>query len=248
MKKQYIYGLHAVLSALRNDQENLRRIYYDNSRRDRRLGELVDLAESCSIDLQILDKKDLDKMSGGARHQSVIAQYEAAESGNESDLFDALSKKDKPWLILILDGVTDPHNLGACLRTADAAGVDALLVPKDRATGITPVVRKVSAGGADNVPFFQVTNLKRTLTKLQDLGVWIVGTSDQSEKNYLQIDYKGSTALVLGGEGKGMRRLTSEACDELVTLPMAGTVSSLNVSVACGICLYEVLRQRNNIN
>ncbi|MCB1757024.1 MAG: 23S rRNA (guanosine(2251)-2'-O)-methyltransferase RlmB, partial [Gammaproteobacteria bacterium] len=227
-----------------NDRSNILRVIVDGSRKDKRFSELAETTRSAGIRLEFADKKTLDKLTSGARHQSVVAEYRPALVHGEDALLDALSVEGRNWLILVLDGVQDPHNLGACLRTADAAGVDAVIVPKDRAVGITPVVRKVAAGAADRVPFYQVTNLRRTLERLQQQGVWVMGTDDQAERLYTEIDYAGPVAIVMGAEGKGLRRLTRELCDELVVIPMAGSVSSLNVSVATGICLYEAVRQR----
>lgn len=244
MKNELIFGIHSVSSALTHDAENVIRVVYDRARNDKRTDELIALANSLHIKVETADKRGLDKLTDGARHQSVIAECKASKPRGEDELFMDLDQRKKPWLILVLDGVQDPHNLGACLRTADAAGVDAVIAPRDRAAGITPVVRKVAAGAASSVPFYQVVNVKRTLTDLQQAGVWITGTADQVEKSYSDVDYTGSVAIVMGAEEKGMRRLTRELCDELVTLPMAGSVSSLNVSVATGICLYEVVRQR----
>ncbi len=239
-----IYGIHAVTSAINNDGDNIVRLIYVSSRRDKRIEALLESAKTNGIIPERTDKYLLDALCGSSRHQSIACEYKAATSRGENELFNNLKNRSQPWLLLVLDGVQDPHNLGACLRTANAAGVDAVIAPKDRASGITPVVRKVAAGAANQALFYQVTNLKRTLNELQRQGLWVIGTTDKAEQDYTAIDYTGSVAIILGAEEKGMRRLTREACDELVTIPMLGSVSSLNVSVATGICLFEVLRQR----
>ena len=243
--KSLLFGLHAVHSAINNDPGRVLKIYFAMSRKDKRLQELLEDAESEGIVALAVDKKDLDKLSGGARHQSIVCEYKNQQARNESELVSHLQSRPQPWTILVLDGVTDPHNLGACLRSADAAGVDAVIAPKDRAVGLTPVVAKVAAGAAESVDFFQVTNLKRTLETIQKEGVWVIGTSDKATAhNYTDVDYTSSIAIVMGAEGSGIRRLTEKTCDQLVSLPMAGTVSSLNVSVATGVCLFEIVRQR----
>ncbi len=243
-KKTIIFGLHAVLSAISNDKNRVKNVFFDQSRKDRRLEEVIIAAQNSRIKTEAVNKQQLDKLCGGARHQSVACEYVTAKQRNEGELLDHLQSCAQPWLILILDGITDPHNLGACLRTADAAGVDAVIAPKDRAVGITPVVSKVAAGAVDHVPFFQITNLKRTIEKLQQRGLWVIGTSDKADAAYTDVDYCSPIAFVMGAEGQGMRRLTKTLCDQFVSLPMAGKISSLNVSVATGICLFEAIRQR----
>ncbi|MDO6461412.1 23S rRNA (guanosine(2251)-2'-O)-methyltransferase RlmB [Granulosicoccaceae sp. 1_MG-2023] len=245
MKSSVIFGLHAVGSALKNDANNIRRLLVEKRRQDKRLTELLALAGQKGVQVEEVSKQALDRFTGGARHQSVAADYVLAEVPGEAQLLEDLEARERPWLLLVLDGVQDPHNLGACLRTADAAGVDAVICPRDRATGLTPVVMKVAAGAAGRVPFYQVTNLRRTLEALQQAGVWLIGTSDKASDDYAAIDYTTPVAIVMGSEGKGIRRLTAEACDSLVRIPMAGEVSSLNVSVATGVLLFEVVRQRN---
>lgn len=244
MADDVIFGLHAVAAALEQEPDNVLRLLCTHSRKDRRLNAVIAQAEQHGIAVSYVDVAELDRKSDNARHQSVVAEYRAPAALNEDALLTRLDAVDTPWLILILDSVQDPHNLGACLRTADAAGVDAIIAPKDRAVGITPVVRKVAAGAAARVPFYQVTNLKRVIEKLQQAGVWIVGTSDQASQDYTAFDYTGPVALAMGAESKGLRRLVQASCDALVSIPMAGTVSSLNVSVATGVCLYEAVRQR----
>lgn len=239
-----IVGLHAVEAALRNDPERVKRLYYKTSRQDKRLTELLSLARKAGVSLQASDEKTLAKMSGGQRHQGVIADYQAVEPGGEGDLEQLLDTLEHPPFLLVLDGVTDPHNLGACLRSADAAGIDAVIMPRDNAVGLTPVVRKVASGAAETVPSFVVTNLSRTLAGLQQRGIWTVGTSDDAPQTLYEQDLTGPLALIMGAEGKGMRRLTREHCDYLVSIPMAGQVESLNISVAAGVCLFEAVRQR----
>ena len=244
MKHEKIFGLHAVESIVESDPQNTIRLLFDKARHDKRLDVLLQKAKNAGLRLEAVEKRTLDKISNGARHQSVIAEYLQPKTLGEDELFQHLQAIEGPLFLLVLDGVQDPHNLGACLRTADAAGVHAVITPRDRAVGITPVVRKVAAGAAGRVPFFQLTNLKRTLSALQKDGLWIIGTADEAAGDYTSVDYKSSIALVMGAEERGLRRLTRELCDELVAIPMAGSVSSLNVSVAAGVCLFEVVRQR----
>jgi 23S rRNA (guanosine2251-2'-O)-methyltransferase len=236
-----IFGFHAVEAALRNDAANILQLLVEKDRHDQRLKQLVQLAESQGISIELLRKTDLEKRCHSNHTQGIAARYRSSPT-KETALEDLLDKTD--LFLLVLDGVTDPHNLGACLRSADAAGVDAVIAPKDRAVGLTPVVRKVACGAAESVPFIQVTNLARTLKELQDAGVWIVGTAGEAEQFIYDVDLKGRLALIMGAEEKGMRRLTREHCNALVKLPMAGQVESLNVSVATGVCLFEAVRQR----
>lgn len=249
---QYIYGIHAVDSLLRRNPKSVQRLWVQQGREDKRIVSLVELAGNQGVPVARQPRQDLDEMVSG-RHQGVVAEtldmpvHDEATPSNlwrEADLLKAVEDKNGAMLILVLDGVTDPHNLGACLRSADAAGVDAVVVPKDRSADLNPVSRKVACGAAEVVPFVKVTNISRTLQALQDRGVWLFGTSGDAEKSIYDNDLTSSMALVMGGEGGGMRRLTREQCDFLVNLPMAGSVSSLNVSVATGICLFEIVRQR----
>jgi len=240
------YGLHTVEGLIATNPERVREIAVAAGRHDRRLEGLIAAAESHGIAVHRLPGGELDRLLPGVRHQGVIATLvpQAIESFREQDLAAFLAGLTRPPFLLILDGVQDPHNLGACLRTADAAGVQAVIVPRDRAAGITPVVRKVACGAAETVPVFTVTNLARTLRELKDAGVWIYGASDDADRTLYDTDLRGPLALVLGGEGKGLRRLTRELCDYLVAIPMAGRVESLNVSVAAGVLLFEARRQR----
>jgi 23S rRNA (guanosine2251-2'-O)-methyltransferase len=240
------YGIHPVRVLLQRSPQRVRRLLLSSSRdAASRLQELRMLAGQAEITVVEADDALLDKLAGGERHQGVIVELAPRAGDPETQLAEALeSLGDVPPLLLVLDGVTDPHNLGACLRSADAAGVAAVIVPRDRAAGLTPVVRKVAAGAAETVPLVQVVNLARTLRELKERGVWLVGTSDDAPRTLYDLDLSGPTALVLGSEGEGMRRLTREACDELVSIPMAGAVESLNVSVATGVALFEAVRQR----
>jgi 23S rRNA (guanosine2251-2'-O)-methyltransferase len=249
---QLIYGLHAVDGLLRNKPKSVQRLWVQSGREDKRIAALVALAQNQGVPVARQPRQDLDGMVSG-RHQGVVAEaLDTPVAGDtnqsnlwqEQDLLRLVDNKEGPLLLLVLDGVTDPHNLGACLRSADAAGVDAVVVPKDKSADLTPTVRKVACGAAEVVPFVRVTNISRTLQALQERGVWLYGTAGESEKSIYDSDLSGSIALVMGAEGSGLRRLTREQCDFLVNLPMAGSVSSLNVSVATGICLFEIVRQR----
>jgi 23S rRNA (guanosine2251-2'-O)-methyltransferase len=236
--------VHAVRALLGRRPGDVQRLVLQSGRSDQRVQELVELAKSRGIRVETRPAAEIDALAPGQVHQGVVARVTPAAPLDEDDLLIRLDALGRPPLVLVLDGVQDPHNLGACLRTADAAGADAVVVPRDRATGLTPVVRKVAAGAAETVPFVQVTNLARVLRALREQGVWIVGTDGEAETVHHAADLKGPLALVLGAEGSGMRRLTREHCDLVVRLPMRGAVESLNVSVAAGVLLYEALRQR----
>ncbi len=242
-QQEWLYGIHALESVIQREPERLIELFVLKGRDDKSVHNIVNQARRFGVSIQFCQRKTLDDKVDGGQHQGVVAKVKPAKQLNENDLAQIVEQSEQPFL-LILDGVTDPHNLGACLRTADAAGVDAVVVPKDKAAALTPVVRKVACGAADVIPFVQVTNLARTLRELQNSGVWIVGTAGEAQSSLYQSKMTGPMALVMGAEGKGMRRLTREHCDELIKLPMAGSVSSLNVSVATGICLYEIVRQR----
>lgn len=243
---QLIIGLHAVRTALKHGAGRIDHLWFDAVRRDRRLRQLLDEAKQAGVRAEPSDKAELDRKTGGANHQGVVAHGEMPTSLGEAALDELLGLLDEPPLLLVLDGVTDPHNLGACLRSADGAGVHAVIAPRDRSGGLTPVVCKVASGAAETMPFVQVTNLVRTLRHLQDAHrVFVVGTSGEAGQDLYDADLGGPLALVMGSEGEGMRRLTRETCDQLVRVPMAGHVESLNVSVATGICLYEAVRQRS---
>ena len=240
---QLIFGIHAVSSLLERQPERVEQLFVQGGRGDKRMEALLAMAERAGLAIARLDRKELDEMVSG-KHQGVVARSKGSPLLRERDLDMLLDGLDHPPLLLILDGVTDPHNLGACLRTADAAGVDAVIVPKDNAAGLNATARKVACGAAEVMPFVQITNLARTLKSLQERGVWIYGTAGEAEQEIYDVDMAGPVALIMGAEGKGMRRLTREHCDYLIKLPMSGSVSSLNVSVATGVCLYEIGRQR----
>ena len=244
MAKSTIYGVHAVETALRNDAENLGQIWFDKRSRNDRLKKLEKMAEDSGLRLLAMESDKLDNIAGTNKHQGIVAEYYKLKAWTENDLLDLLDGLEEPAFLLVLDGVTDPHNLGACLRTAEGAGVHAVIAPKDNAASITPTVRKVASGAAEIIPFVPVTNLARTLETLKSRGIWLTGTSDKAKQTLYQAELKGPMALVMGAEGAGIRRLTEEACDYLISIPMAGQVSSLNVSVATGVCLYEAVRQR----
>ncbi|NVK55561.1 MAG: 23S rRNA (guanosine(2251)-2'-O)-methyltransferase RlmB [Alteromonadaceae bacterium] len=241
---EWLYGLHAMQAVVENEPERLIEVWVLKGRTDERLVSIVNQARRFGVSVQFCHRKALDEKVNGEQHQGIVARAKAARTLDENDLDKLLNNTAAP-LLLVLDGVTDPHNIGACLRTADAAGAHALIVPKDKSGGLTATARKVACGAAEIVPFIQVTNLVRTLKDLQQQGVWVIGTAGEAEQLIYETKISGPTALVMGAEGKGMRRLTRETCDELVKLPMAGSVSSLNVSVATGICLYEIVRQRS---
>ena len=245
--KTLITGIHAVESALKNDADNISQVWIAENKRNQRVKELINHAQKRGLISHRADTAMLDKLAKTHQHQGVVAEYNAPESYNEDDLLtivENIHSSVTPPLLLVLDGVTDPHNLGACLRTAEGAGVHAVIAPKDNAVGLTPAARKVASGAAETVPFIQVTNLVRTIEKLKQMGIWFIGTSDKAQADLYTYDFKTPSAIVMGAEGKGLRRLTEEHCDMLVSIPMAGQVSSLNVSVATGVCLYEVVRQR----
>jgi 23S rRNA (guanosine2251-2'-O)-methyltransferase len=237
-----IHGFHAVISRLRQDAAGVKEIYLDSARQDRRAQDLVRLAESHGIRVMLVEGKRLDGMTGQGRHQGVAARAEIAPLPTHID--DVLDHLNEPALLLILDGVTDPHNLGACLRVADAMGVHAVIAPKDRAAGINATVSKVASGAAETVPYIAVTNLARALRELKEREIWLIGADEKGERELYALDLKGAVAWVLGAEGEGLRRLTREHCDELARIPMLGAVESLNVSVSAGICLAETRRQR----
>lgn len=246
-----IYGIHAVEAMIERAPERIVAVYMLKGRDDKRLMTLVRQIEQLGINIKIANRAWLDEQSDNGVHQGIIAQVKPSRQYQENDLpilieqcIDLADKPQQKPLILILDGVTDPHNLGACIRTADAAGVDLIIVPKDRSAPLNAIAKKVASGAAETVPVIRVTNLARTMRMLkEDYQIWIVGTSGDANQTLYQSHFKGGIALVMGAEGEGMRRLTKEHCDELVSIPMAGMVSSLNVSVATGVCLFEIVRQ-----
>lgn len=245
MREETIFGLHAVQALLEHKPDSLKALWLDDRRKDRRVRRLAELAERHRVAVQWVGKAELDRLADGGRHQGAVARIRGEAPRDEAFLEKRLRGLAEPPFLLVLDGVTDPHNLGACLRSADAVGVHAVVVPRDRACGLTATVRKVASGAAESVPLVEVTNLSRTLSALRKGGVWVVGTALEGATGDLyQARLTGPLALVLGAEGQGLRRLTAENCDERVTIPMQGTVQSLNVSVAAGVCLYEAFRQR----
>lgn len=245
MTEHYVYGVHAVKALLANPKRKIELLYCSRERHDDKLKPIEDLAKSKSIRIERLASQELNQRFRDITHQGIVAVVKPLPELGEADLVPLLAESRKPCFILILDGVTDPHNLGACLRTADAAGVDFVVIPKDKNVSVTPVVSKVACGAAELIPVVRVTNLARAIETLKQEGVWVYGAAGESSQTLYQLDCTGSLAMVMGGEGDGLRRLTRERCDGLFSLPMQGGVESLNVSVAAGVTLYEVLRQRN---
>lgn len=242
---EILFGMHAVQAILERSPERILEVFVLNQREDKRLMALLAEIKQIGIKTKTVDRKWLDDQTQKSVHQGILIRVKPAPSYHENDLDRLIEAKTNP-LILILDGVTDPHNLGACLRTADAAGVDLIIVPKDRSAPMNATVKKVACGAGETVPLIRVTNLARTMRQLkEDHHIWIVGTAGEATQTIYESKLKGRLALVMGAEGEGMRRLTREHCDELVKIPMAGSVSSLNVSVATGICLFEIVRQNS---
>ncbi|QIL72717.1 23S rRNA (guanosine(2251)-2'-O)-methyltransferase RlmB [Diaphorobacter sp. HDW4B] len=241
-----LFGFHAVGVRMKTAPQSIIEVYYEATRRDARMRQFVERAKEVGVRLIEADSLRIAKLAGSHGHQGVAARVqEIAQVTSLDDLLDQLEADGvKNPLLLVLDGVTDPHNLGACLRVADGAGVHAVIAPKDNAAGINATVAKVASGAAETVPYFMVTNLARTLNELKERNIWCIGTSGDADKTIYEVDLKGPVALVLGAEGDGMRQLTRKTCDQLVKIPMKGAVESLNVSVASGVCLYETVRQR----
>ena len=246
MSGSLVYGLHAVRAVLARRPTDVLRLSIAAARDDARSRELRELAAGRGVKVVAATPAALDAETGGAAHQGFVAEVRPSVPLDENSLLDLLAAQTQAALVLVLDGVSDPHNLGACLRTADAAGATAVVAPRDRAASLTPTVRKVAAGAAETVPFAQVTNLARALRDMKQAGLWIGGTAGDGEKSIFEADLSGPLAIVMGSEGRGLRRLTRENCDFTVSLPMQGAVASLNVSVAAGIALYEALRQRRS--
>jgi 23S rRNA (guanosine2251-2'-O)-methyltransferase len=242
MTRTVVFGFHAVTARLRHGAATVKEVLFDAQRRDPRARRLMETAASAGIKVQSVPGARLNELVGGGRHQGVVALVEPVSAAITLDT--VLDAAGKTPLLLVLDGVQDPHNLGACLRVADAMGADAVVAPKDRAVGITGTVEKVASGAAQTMPYVVVTNLARSLREMQERGIWVIGASEQADKPLHACDFRRASALVLGAEGEGLRRLTSESCDELAAIPMQGAVESLNVSVAAGIALYEACRQR----
>ena len=237
-----LFGFHAVGVRLKTAPQSVIEVYFEPTRRDARMRQFLERAREAGVRLIEADGLRLARLAGSHGHQGVAARVQLIEQAKSLD--DLLDSLQLPPLLLVLDGVTDPHNLGACLRVADGAGAHAVIVPKDHAVGLNATVAKVASGAAETMPYFMVTNLARTLGELKERNIWCIGTSDDAPKTLYQVDLRGPTALVLGAEGQGLRQLTRKTCDELVSIPMKGWVESLNVSVASGVCLYEALRQR----
>ncbi|MGZ5049943.1 MAG: 23S rRNA (guanosine(2251)-2'-O)-methyltransferase RlmB [Methylobacter sp.] len=244
MRLSKIYGIHSVQSALDYSPKKIHQAWIDVQRQDKRLAQVVNDLLDLGIEPEKIDRKKLDRLAEGNNHQGIVVEVEMPGELSESDLKDAVLTLQGTPLFLVLDNVQDPHNFGACLRTADATGVHGVIITKDNATGITPTVCKVASGAAETVPVYQVTNLSRTLRWLKEQGIWIAGAAGEATQTAYQTDLTLPLALVIGAEGKGMRRLTREQCDMLVKLPMLGRVESLNLSVATGVLLYEAVRQR----
>ncbi|MCR6663740.1 MAG: 23S rRNA (guanosine(2251)-2'-O)-methyltransferase RlmB [Luteimonas sp.] len=250
-QNQWIVGINAVASAVEHDAEHVREVLVEAGAKNPRLAEIEQSARRKDIDVRRVAQQALDGVAGGVRHQGVAARYAAAKTWDEHDLAELVEQAEGKALLLVLDGVQDPHNLGACLRSAAAAGATAVVIPKDKAVQVNATVRKTSAGAADSIPVVRATNLSRCLADLQKLGVWIYGLVGEADASLYALDLKGNVALVLGGEGDGLRRLTKEHCDQLVSIPMPGVqnapgVESLNVSVASGVTLFEAVRQRQS--
>lgn len=247
MSNEFIFGIHAINAVLDKDPARLVEAFVLKGREDDRLMPVINQLQKFGVSVQQMGRKALDDKAQGANHQGIIAKVKPAKQLNEhhlDDIINACQAKGEQPLLLVLDGVTNPHNLGACLRNADAAGVAAVIVPKDKSAPLTGTVSKVACGAAETVPFVRVTNLARTMRALQEQGIWFVGTAGEATHDIYQAKLTGPLAIVMGAEGDGMRRLTRETCDDLIKIPMAGSVSSLNVSVATGVCLFEAVRQR----
>ena len=242
-QNKLLFGFHAVTVRLKTAPKSVLEVHVDATRRDARMRQFVARAQEAGARLIDSDDERLRKLCGTDRHQGVVARVEPVALSHSLD--DILDQAEGPPLVLVLDGVTDPHNLGACLRVADGAGAQAVLAPKDHAVGVNATVSKVASGAAETVPYLMVTNLARTLNELKERDIWVVGLADSAPKSFYELSLTGPVAIVLGAEGSGMRQLTGRTCDELVHLPMRGAVESLNVSVTAGVCLYEVVRQRD---
>ena len=245
MATQTLFGFHAVTVRLKTSPRSVLEVHVDPQRRDQRMRQLVARAQDAGVRLVESDDARLRSLAGNDRHQGVVARVDAlVRSHSLDETLEAVDARGEPALVLVLDGVTDPHNLGACLRVADGAGAHAVVAPKDHAVGINATVAKVASGAAETVPYFMVTNLARTIAELKERDIRVVGTAEDAPRSIYELDLTGPVALVFGAEGSGLRQLTAKSCDELVHLPMRGAVESLNVSVASGVCLYEAARQR----
>lgn len=244
-KTSWIVGINAVASALEHDVANVREVLMENSGKNPRLTDIEREAVDCGISVRKVNMQALEGIAGGTRHQGVAASLRSSEAARREGPEGLVEAAEGKALVLVLDGVQDPHNLGACLRSAAAAGVTCVVIPKDKVVGITATVRKTAAGAADRIALVQVTNLARALRELKELGVWLYGFAGEAKTSFYALDLKGNVGLVLGGEADGLRRLTGETCDQLVRIPMPGDMESLNVSVASGVALFEAVRQRS---
>ena len=243
MSSDFAYGVHAVRAVLDSRVDEIQEVWIQKGIHNSQIKQLIETIDALGVSLRFVDRAKLDRKAEGA-HQGVMAIVQAAKVYREDDLYLLLDKLTDAPFLLLLDGVTDPHNLGACLRSADAAGVHAVIAPKDKSAPLNATARKVACGAAEHVPFVTVTNLARTMNTLKERGIWLMGAAGEAQNTLYQARFDGNIGLVMGAEGKGLRRLTSEHCDSLVKIPMSGSVSSLNVSVATGICLFEAVRQR----
>ncbi|MBI3570022.1 MAG: 23S rRNA (guanosine(2251)-2'-O)-methyltransferase RlmB [Gammaproteobacteria bacterium] len=244
MDDQHVCGVHAVLAALKANPDHVEEIWISDTRGDKRMAAVLDAARAARVKVHKSPRAALDRMSGDVKHQGVIARLREMPVRKEQDLESFLAHLPPMPLLLVLDGVQDPHNLGACLRSADAAGAHGVIVPREHSAPLSAVARRAASGAAETIPLFQVVNLARTLRELKEAGIWLAGASQEADTDIFHADLRRPLAIVLGGEGKGLRRLTQEECDMLVRIPMAGSVESLNVSVAAGVCLFEAMRQR----
>lgn len=247
MSQTHLAGIHAVQAALDYSPEKIRRVWIDGQRQDARLKPVLDALSAQGIAVETIDRKKLERMADGKNHQGIVVAVELPAMHSEDALKQAVEGLSEPAFFLVLDQVQDPHNLGACLRTADAFGVHGVIVTKDNAAGITPTVCKVASGAAETIPVYQVTNLARTLRWLKEQGIWVAGAAGEAEQSLFAVDLNMPLALVMGAEGSGMRHLTRQHCDFLLKIPMVGHVESLNVSVAAGVMLYEAFRQRQPV-
>lgn len=244
MDEQLVCGVHVVLAVLKSRPDQVEEIWVSEARGDKRMAAVLDAARAAQVKIHKAPRAALDRMSDGVKHQGVVARLRVTPVRKEQDLESFLAHLPPMPLLLVLDGVQDPHNLGACLRSADAAGVHGVIVPREHSAPLSAVARRAASGAAESIPVFQVVNLARALRELKEAGIWLAGASQEADTDIFHADLHRPLAIVLGGEGKGLRRLTQEECDMLVRIPMAGTVESLNVSVAAGVCLFEAVRQR----
>ncbi|OGI50043.1 MAG: 23S rRNA (guanosine(2251)-2'-O)-methyltransferase RlmB [Candidatus Muproteobacteria bacterium RIFCSPHIGHO2_12_FULL_60_33] len=246
MDEQHVCGVHVVLAALKSRPDLVEEIWVSDARGDKRMAAVLDAARAAHVKVHKSPRAALDRLADGVKHQGVVARLRATPVQKEQDLESFLAHLPPMPLLLVLDGVQDPHNLGACLRSADAAGAHGVIVPREHSAPLSAVARRAASGAAESIPVFQVVNLARTLRELKEAGIWLAGASQEADTDIFRADLRRPLAIVLGGEGKGLRRLTQEECDMLVRIPMAGTVESLNVSVAAGVCLFEAVRQRSS--